>query len=91
MARGGGGNDPTPVRQVEVRVWVYYNPTASEAIVYDNEPPTHFGRRQFDIGPIELDEELIGKYGMAKVAWHEAHNQFVEAVKTAQASELIDW
>ena len=91
MARGGGGNDPTLGNQVEMRVWVYYNPTASEAIIYDNEPPAHFGRRQYDIGPIELDEELIGKYGMAKVARREAHNQFVEAVQTAQANELIDW
>jgi hypothetical protein len=74
-----------------MRIWVYYNPAASEAIIYDNEPPPHFGRRQYDIGPIELDEELIRKYGAAKVAWHEAHSRFVKAVKTAQSNELIDW
>jgi hypothetical protein len=74
-----------------MRVWVYYNPAASEAIIYENEPPPHFGRRQYDIGPIEIEDEQIRKYGMAKVAWHEAHNQLVEAVRAAQASELIDW
>jgi hypothetical protein len=74
-----------------MRVWVYYNPKSSEVIIYENEPPAHFGRRRYDVGPIELDKELIRKYGVAKVAWHEAHNQFVEAVKAAQSSDLIDW
>jgi hypothetical protein len=74
-----------------MRVWVYYNPSASEAIIYDNEPPPHFGRRQYDIGPIELDEVLIRKYGAAKDDWHKAHAEFVKALKTAQNLELIDW
>ena len=74
-----------------MRVWVYCNPALSEAVIYENEPPPHFGRRQHDIGPIELDEELVRKYGVAKAAWHKAHNRFVEAVKTAEANELIDW
>jgi hypothetical protein len=91
MCRLGGGNDSTREAEVEMRVWVYYNPAASEAIIYENEPPPHFGRRQYDIGPIEIEDEQIHKYGMAKVAWREAHNQFVEAVRAAQASELIDW
>jgi hypothetical protein len=87
----GGGNDPTLGIPLEMRIWVYYNPAAGEAIIYDNEPPNHFGRRQHDIGPIELDAELIENYRMATTAWHEAHNHFVEAVKNAQANELIDW
>ena len=74
-----------------MRVWVYYNPAASEAIIYDNEPPRDFGRRQHDIGPIELDDELIWSYRAAKDAWHEAHAQFVKAVKESGAARLIDW
>jgi hypothetical protein len=73
-----------------MRVWVYYNPAAGEAIIYYNEPPQHFGRRQHDIGPIELDTALIKRYDAAKDFWHEAHAQFVAAVRTAQDAELID-
>jgi hypothetical protein len=74
-----------------MRVWVYYNPAGSEAIIYDNEPPQHFGRRQHDIGPIDLDAELVQRYAAAKDDWHKAHAQFVRAMKTAQTNELIDW
>jgi hypothetical protein len=74
-----------------MRIWVYYNPAASEAVVYENEPPLHFGRRQHDIGPVELDEDLVRQYDAAKAVWHEANSRFIQAVKTAQDSELIDW
>jgi hypothetical protein len=88
--------DPEPdARQVprgsKIRVWVYYNPAAGEAIVYDNEPPTHFGRRRDDIGPIELEADVVRQYDSAKDAWHAAHSRFVQALKSAQDSELIDW
>ena len=91
MGQGDGADDSPLRKQVEMRVWVYYNPAASEAIIYDNEPPQHFGRRQYDIGPIELDADLIKRYAAAKDVWHEAHAQFVAAVRTAQDLELIDW
>ena len=74
-----------------MRVWVYYNPAAGEAIVYDNEPPPHFGRRQHDIGPVELDADVVREYDSAKAVWEAAFSRFVQAVKAAQDSELIDW
>jgi len=74
-----------------MRIWVYYNPAAGEAIIYDNEPPPHFGRRRHDIGPIELESDLVRQYDSAKGVWHEAHSRFVRALKRAQDSELIDW
>ena len=74
-----------------MQIWVYYNPAASEAIIYENEPPRHFGRRQHDIGPIELEADLVRQYDSAKDVWHEAHSRFVRALKTAQDNELIDW
>jgi hypothetical protein len=86
---------PPDARQLpkrsKMRIWVYYNPAASEAVVYENEPPLHFGRRQHDIGPVELDEDLVRQYDAAKAVWHEANSRFIQAVKTAQDSELIDW
>jgi hypothetical protein len=74
-----------------MRVWVYYNPAAGEAVIYENEPPAHFGRRQHDIGPIELDADVVRQYDAAKADWREAHSRFVQALKAAQDSELIDW
>lgn len=74
-----------------MKVWVYYNSTTGEAVIYENEPPESFGRRQYDIGPIELEERLIHDYGAAKDAWHEAHSKFVAAVRVARDRELIDW
>jgi hypothetical protein len=78
-------------RQSKIRVWVYCNPALSEAVIYENEPPQHFGRRQHDIGPIELDADVVRQYDAAKADWHEAFSRFVRALKTAQDSELIDW
>ena len=66
-----------------MRIWVYYNPAASEAIIYENEPPRHFGRRQHDIGPIELEADLVRQYKTAKCVWHEAHSQFARARKAS--------
>ena len=74
-----------------MKVWVYYNPSTGEAAIYENEPPESFGRRQYDIGPIDMDEALITDYDRAKNAWHKAHAEFVTAVKAARDRELIDW
>ena len=41
-----------------MRVWVYYDSAIREAVVYENEPPAGFGRRGYDIGPIEVDGVL---------------------------------
>jgi hypothetical protein len=78
-------------RGSKIRIWVYYNPAAGEAIIYDNEPPSHFGRRRHDIGPIELDADVVRQYDSAKDVWHQAHSRFVQALKSAHDSELIDW
>lgn len=67
----------------KLRVWVYYNPTTGEATLYEDEPPERFGRREHDIGPIELDEDLIRTYVAAKSVWSETHATFIAAVKAA--------
>jgi hypothetical protein len=64
-----------------VQVWMYCDPTNPEVIIYGIKPSEHFGQRQYDIGPIELDEGLIKRYEAAKDAWHQAHSEFVAAVK----------
>lgn len=74
-----------------MKVWVYYHPRTGEAVIYENEPPESFGRRQHDIGPIDMDEALLADYERTKNAWHKAHAAFVSAVKAARDSELIDW
>ncbi len=76
-----------PPRQPKVKVWVYYNPTNGEAILYDGDPPPSFGRREHDIGPIELDEELIDAYVTAKNFWNETHARFIAALQAASASQ----
>jgi hypothetical protein len=63
---------------------VYYNPATGEASIYGTEPPELFGRRQYDIGPIELDEGLITRYAEAKDAWRAAHAEFMAAVNAAE-------
>jgi hypothetical protein len=77
------GNESEPFVQTKVRAWVHYNPTTGEASIYAGEPPQSFGRRQYDIGPIELDQELIKSYVTAKGIWHETHARFVAAVRAA--------
>ena len=67
-----------------MRVWVYYNRATGEATIYGAEPPALFGRRQYDIGPIELDEGLIARYGEAKDAWRAAHAEFMASVRAAE-------
>jgi hypothetical protein len=67
-----------------VLVWVYHNPLTGEAAVYDTGPPELFGRRQDDIGPVELDEDLSARYGAAKDAWHAAQGEFMTAMKAAE-------
>jgi hypothetical protein len=67
----------------KVRVWVYYNPATQEITLYDSEPPESFGRREHDVGPIELDEDLITSYLATKEIWDKAHDAFVAAVKAA--------
>lgn len=57
-----------PPRQPKVKVWVYYNPTNGEAILYDGDPPPSFSHHEHDIGPIELDEELIDAYVTARIS-----------------------
>lgn len=79
--------EPTGHQGEHVKVWVYYNPTTGEAAIYDTEPPAMFGRRQFDIGPIALDEELILRYAAAKDSWHEAHAEFMRAVQLARSPD----
>ena len=51
-----------------MRIWVYYNPAASEAIICENELPPHFGRRQHEIGPIEVEADDLdhGTPGMPR-------------------------
>jgi hypothetical protein len=80
------GNENDPSVQTKVRAWVHYNPNSGEASIYTGQPPQSFGRRQNDIGPIELDQELITSYVTAKGAWHETHARFVAAVRAAAAS-----
>ncbi len=67
-----------------MKVWVYYNRATGEATIYGAEPPELFGRRQYDIGPIELSEGLIARYAEAKDAWRTAHAEFMAAVGTAE-------
>ena len=71
----------------KVRVWVYYNPTSQEITLYDTEPPESFGRREYDVGPIELDEDLIKSYLTTKEIWYKAHDAFVAAVKAATTNQ----
>jgi hypothetical protein len=69
----------------KVRVWVYYNPATQEITLYDTQPPESFGRREYDVGPIELEEDLIKSYLTMKEIWEKAHDAFVAAVKAATA------
>jgi hypothetical protein len=71
----------------KVRVWVYYNPTSQEITVFDTEPPESFGRREYDVGPIGLDEDLIKSYLATKEIWHKARDAFVAAVKAATGND----
>jgi hypothetical protein len=64
-----------------MRVWIYYDPANPEIHVYGKEPPTNFGRRQYDIGPIEIDDELIERYEALRDAWRSVHSELVLAVK----------
>ena len=66
-----------------MRVWVYYNRATGEATIYGAEPPALFGRRQYDIGPIELNEGLIARYVEAKDAWRAAQAEFTASVACA--------
>jgi hypothetical protein len=90
QARGAhpveGISEDEPLHQAKVKVWVYYNPTTGEAVLYDGDPSPSFGRRQHDIGPIELDEELINAYVTAKNFWNETHARFIAALRAASAS-----
>ena len=71
----------------KVRVWVYYNPTSQEITLFDTEPPESFGRREYDVGPIELDEDLIKSYTTTKEIWYKTHDAFVAAVKAATTDQ----
>ncbi len=73
-----------------MRVWVYYDSAVKEAVVYEDVPPASFGRRGHDIGPIELDGDLVKEYRSAREAWHDAHGRFVSAVRDAQRQGGID-
>jgi hypothetical protein len=79
-------SEDEPIRQPKVKVWVYYNATTGEAILYDGDPPPSFGRREHDIGPIELDQELINTYVTAKNFWNETHAKFITALRAASVS-----
>lgn len=79
-------SEDEPLRRPKVKVWVYYNATTGEVILYDSDPPPSFGRREHDIGPIELDEELINTYVTAKNFWNETHARFITALRAASAS-----
>ena len=79
-------SEDEPPRQSKVKVWVYYNPTTEEAILYDGNQPASFGRREHDIGPIEMDAELIDAYMTAKNFWNETHARFIAALQAATAS-----
>lgn len=73
-----------------MRVWVYYNRATGEATIYGAEPPALFGRRQYDIGPIELDEGLIARYAEAKDAWRAAQTEFTASVRAAEDPTGLD-
>jgi hypothetical protein len=79
------GNESEPFVQSKVRAWVHYNPTTGEASIYTGQPPQSFGRRRYDIGPIDLDQELINSYVTARGMWDETHATFVAAVRAASA------
>ena len=64
-----------------MRVWIYYDPANPEIHVYGKEPPTNFGRRQYDIGPIEIDDELIERYDAIRDAWRSVRAELVMAVR----------
>lgn len=80
------GKENEPCSQRKVTVWVHYNPNTGEASIYAGEPPQPFGRRQYDIGPIELDQELIQAYATAKGIWHDTHARLVAAVRAASVT-----
>jgi len=73
------------VCEAKVKVWVYYNRTTQEITLNDTEAPESFGRREDDVGPIELDHDLIKSYTTAKAIWYEAHAAFMATVKAATA------
>jgi hypothetical protein len=64
-----------------MRVWIYYDPANPDIHVYGKEPPTNFGRRQHDIGPIEIDDALIGRYEAIREAWRSVRAELLTAVK----------
>jgi hypothetical protein len=74
-----------------IRVWVSYNPTTGEAILFDQQPLPEFGRRQGDMDPIELDLALVKEYATTKEIWYGVHAKFTAAVKAAHDRALIDW
>ncbi len=72
--------------------WVNYDAAMTEAVIYDHEPPARFGLGGYDIGPIQLDEELVKEYAAAKEAWRAAHLHFVAAVRdAANNQDAIEW
>ncbi len=73
----------TAMHRGVMRVWVHYDAAIREAVIYEIEPPASF-RRGRDIGPIELDGDLVKEYRSAKEAWQNVHLRFVAAVWDAQ-------
>jgi hypothetical protein len=86
----GIGDEDEQSVHAKVKVWVYYNPITGEASLYDGEPPPCFGRRQYDIGPIELDQSLIKAYVEAKDTWQETRAKFINAVQGGSVLREFD-
>lgn len=90
VSGAGTADEGGQAGQTKVKVWVYYNPITGEASLYDGEPPPCFGRRQYDIGPIELDQSLINAYVTAKDTWQETRAKFINAVQGGSALRESD-
>jgi hypothetical protein len=74
-----------------MRVWIYCDPANPEIHVYGKEPPTNFGRRQFDIGPVEIDDELIERYEAIRDAWRSVRSELMLAfIGNADALSSVD-
>lgn len=86
----GTAEGDEPSTPVKIKVWVYYNPISGEASLYHGEPPPSFGRRQYDVGPIELDQALIKAYVAAKDNWQETRAKFISAVQAGSVLEEFD-
>ncbi len=86
-ARPSGRNSASRVQDY----WVCYDAAIREGVVYEHEPPASSGLGRYDIGPIELDRELVKEYTTAKEAWQDAHLRFVAAVREARGHDTIDW